>query len=103
MQAQRVIREKYMERVTVMRNTHGRKWEEFLQLTFKRQQVQTSYTQTGYPDFEQRPTHISSTHQPVEKSAYPYASDSYSAPRGNAVYGEFQHERQDDFGRPYRY
>lgn len=96
------MREKYMERVADMRNMHARKWNEFLQLTFKRQQAQTSYSQTGYPNFEQRHTHISSTHESVEKSAYPYASDSYSTPRGNAAYGEFQRERQDDFRRPYR-
>jgi len=104
MQSLRVIRENYMERVITMRNVHSRKWEEFLEQTFKRQQqqAQPSYTQTGYPGFEQRTTHISATHQPMDsKRTYPYASDSYSAPKAHAAYGEFQHERHDDLGRTY--
>jgi hypothetical protein len=104
MQSLRVMRENYMERVAAMRNMHARKWEEFLELTSKSQHAvaaQASYTQIGYPDYEQRPTHISSTRQPVEKSAHPYASDSYSVPRANAAYGELQHERHSDVGRPY--
>lgn len=102
MQSLRVIRENYMERVTTMRNLHSRKWEEFLEQTVKRQQAQPSYTQTGYPGFEQRMPHISATHQPMDsKRTYPYASDSYSAPKTHAAYGEFQHERHDDLGRTY--
>ncbi|XP_062207299.1 uncharacterized protein LOC133909041 [Phragmites australis] len=55
----RVIRENFMERVTTMRNMHARKWDTFLEQTSKRQQqAQTSYTQIGYPDFEQGTTHI---------------------------------------------
>uniref|UniRef100_A0A0A9DG79 Uncharacterized protein n=2 Tax=Arundo donax TaxID=35708 RepID=A0A0A9DG79_ARUDO len=94
----RVIRENYMERVTTMRSMHARKWEEFLEQTFKRQQqARTSYTQIGYPGFEQR-----TTHQPMDsKSTYPYGSDNYSAPKAHVAYGEFQHERHDDFGRTY--
>jgi hypothetical protein len=58
-QSLRVIRENYLERVITMRNVHSRKWEEFLEQTVKRQQqAQPSYTQTGYPGFEQRMTHI---------------------------------------------
>ena len=97
MQSLRVMRENYMGRMTTMRNVHARKWEEFLEQTFKRkQQAQTSYTQIGYPGFEQRTTHISAALQPMDsKSIYPYASDNYSAPKAHAAYGEFQHDRRD--------
>jgi len=83
--------------MTTMRNVHARKWEEFLEQTFKRkQQAQTSYTQIGYPGFEQRTTHISAALQPMDsKSIYPYASDNYSAPKAHPAYGEFQHDRRD--------
>lgn len=99
----RVMRENYMERVATMRKTHATKWEEFLEQTFKRQQeAQPSYTQTGYPGFEQRISHISSTHQPMDsKSIYQYPSDSYSASKAHSAYGEFQQERRDDLGRTY--
>lgn len=99
----RVIRENYMERVITMRTVHARKWEEFLDTFKSQQQAQPSYIQTGYLGFEQRTAHISATHQPMDsKSTYPYASDSYSAPKAHAAYGEFQHERHDDLGRAYR-
>jgi hypothetical protein len=99
----RVMRENYMGRMTTMRNVHARKWEEFLEQTFKRQQqAQTSYTQIGYPGFEQRTTHISAALQSMDsKSTYPYASDNYSAPKAHAAYGEFQHDRHGDVGRTY--
>lgn len=99
----RVIRENYMERVITLRNVHAKKWEEFLDTFKSQQQAQPSYIQTGYLGFEQRTAHISATHQPMDsKSTYPYASDSYSAPKAHAAYGEFQHERHDDLGRAYR-
>ncbi|RCV24129.1 hypothetical protein SETIT_5G059900v2 [Setaria italica] len=99
----RVMRENYMDRVTTMRNMHARTWEEFFEQTFKRQQqAQTSYSQIGYPGFEQRTTHISAALQPMDsKSTYPYASDNYSAPKAHAAYGKFQHERHGDLGRTY--
>ncbi|KAL6890531.1 hypothetical protein ACP4OV_008786 [Aristida adscensionis] len=99
----RVIREKYMERLTATRNMHARKWDEFLEQTVKRhQQSQASYTQIDYPDFEQRTTHISATRQPMDlKGTYPCAGGNYSAPRVHAAYGEFPHERNEDFGRTY--
>ncbi|XP_062190814.1 uncharacterized protein LOC133894053 [Phragmites australis] len=98
----RVMRENYMERVTTTRSLHARKWEEFLEQTTKMQQKAQTYTQIGYPDFEQRTTHISATRQTMDsKSTYPYASDNYSATKAHAAYGEFQHERHDDFGRTY--
>ncbi|KAL6626508.1 hypothetical protein ACP70R_030234 [Stipagrostis hirtigluma subsp. patula] len=99
----RMIREKYMERLTTMRNMHARKWDEFLEQTFKRQQqAHTSYTQIGYPDFEQRIPNISAARQPRDsKGTYTYAADNYSAPKVHAAYGEFQHERNDDFERTY--
>lgn len=103
MQSLRVIRENYMERVITLRNVHAKKWEEFLDTFKSQQQAQPSYIQTGYLGFEQRTAHISATHQPMDsKSTYPYASDSYSAPKAHAAYGEFQHERHDDLGRAYR-
>lgn len=76
-----------MERVITMRNVHARKWEEFLEQTFKRQhQAHPSYTQTGYPGFEQRTPHISTTRRLMDsKGTYPYASDSYAAPKPHAA------------------
>lgn len=100
MQSLRVMRENYMDRMNTMRNVHVRKWEEFLEQTFKRQQ-QTPYSQIGYPGFEQR-THISAALQPMDsKSTYPYSSDSYSAQKAHGAYGEFQHDRHGDLGRTY--
>ncbi|KAF8762209.1 hypothetical protein HU200_009761 [Digitaria exilis] len=96
----RVMRENYMDRMNTMRNVHVRKWEEFLEQTFKRQQ-QTPYSQIGYPGFEQR-THVSAALQPMDsKSTYPYSSDSYSAQKAHGAYGEFQHDRHGDLGRTY--
>ncbi|CAO2198480.1 unnamed protein product [Urochloa humidicola] len=99
----RVMRERYMGRVTTMWNMHARKWEEFLeQISKRQQQAQTSYTQIGYSGFEQRTTHISAALQPMDsKSTYSYADDKYSAPKAHAAYGEFQHDRHGDLGRTY--
>uniref|UniRef100_A0A0E0JGF9 CCHC-type domain-containing protein n=2 Tax=Oryza punctata TaxID=4537 RepID=A0A0E0JGF9_ORYPU len=100
----REMRENHMKRVTAMRSMHARKWDEFLEQSFKRhQQVQqTSYAQTAYPDYDQRATKFSATGPPNDsKRAYPYITDSYSASRPHAAYVEFEHERHDDFGRTY--
>ncbi|KAL5228193.1 hypothetical protein ABZP36_016458 [Zizania latifolia] len=100
----REMRENHMKRVTAMRSMHAIKWDEFLEQGFKRHQQaqQTSISQTAYPDYGQRTTHFAATGPPIEsKSGYPYTTDSYSVPRPNAAYVEFQHERHDDFGRTY--
>uniref|UniRef100_A0A0D9UZ54 CCHC-type domain-containing protein n=1 Tax=Leersia perrieri TaxID=77586 RepID=A0A0D9UZ54_9ORYZ len=100
----RGIRENHMKRVTAMRSMHARKWDEFLEQSFKRHQQaqQTSYAQTSYPDYDQRTTQFAPSGTAIDSaSAYPYSTDSYSAPRPHAGYSEFQHERHDDFGRTY--
>ena len=93
-----------MKSVSVTRSMQARKWDEFLEQSFKRQQQaqQTSYAQTGYSDFDQRTAHYAATGPPIDsKNTYPYATDNYSAPRRHAAYGEFQHDRHDDLGRTY--
>uniref|UniRef100_A0A0E0MU13 Uncharacterized protein n=1 Tax=Oryza rufipogon TaxID=4529 RepID=A0A0E0MU13_ORYRU len=100
----REMRENHMKRVTAMRSMHSRKWDEFLEQSFKRHQQAhpTSYAQTSYPDYDQRATQFAATGPPNDsKSEYPYITDSYSAPRPHAAYSEFEHERHDDFGRTY--
>ena len=103
-QSHRELRENHMKRVSATRSMQARKWDEFLEQSFKRQQhaQQTSYTQNGYPDFGQRTTLYAPTGPPIDsKNTYPYASDYYSAPRRHAAYGEFQHDRHEDLGRSY--
>lgn len=103
-ESHREMRENHMKRVSATRSMQARKWDEFLEQSYKRQQQaqQTSYTQNGYPDFDQRATHYAPTGPPIDsKNTYPYASDNYSAPRRHAAYGEFQHDRHDDLGRTY--
>lgn len=100
-ESHREMRENHMKRVSATRSMQARKWDEFLEQSYKRQQQaqQASYTQNGYPDFDQRATHYAPTGPPIDsKNTYPYASDNYSAPRRHAAYGEFQH---DDLGRTY--
>lgn len=100
----REMRENHMKSVSVTRSMQARKWDEFLEQSFKRQQQaqQTSYAQTGYSDFDQRTAHYAATGPPIDsKNTYPYPTDNYSAPRRHAAYGEFQHDRHDDLGRTY--
>uniref|UniRef100_A0ACD5VH76 Uncharacterized protein n=1 Tax=Avena sativa TaxID=4498 RepID=A0ACD5VH76_AVESA len=103
-ESHREMRENHMKRVSATRSMQARKWDEFLEQSFKRQQQaqQTSYTQNGYPDFDQRATRYAPTAPPTDsKNTYPYASDNYSAPRRHVAYGEFQHDKHDDLGRTY--
>ncbi|KAG8045565.1 hypothetical protein GUJ93_ZPchr0008g12937 [Zizania palustris] len=96
--------ENHMKRVTAMKSMHAMKWDKFLEQSFKKHQQaqQTSYSQSAYPDYEQRTTQFAATGPPIEsKSGYPYTTDSYSAPRPHAAYDKFPHERHDDFRRTY--
>ncbi|KQK03620.1 uncharacterized protein LOC100842738 [Brachypodium distachyon] len=100
----REIRENHMKRVSATRSMQARKWSEFLEQSFRRQQQaqQTSYTQTGYPDFDQRTAHFPTTAPAIDsKNAYPYPTDNYSAAPRRHAYDEFQHERHGDLGRTY--
>ncbi|KAJ6816659.1 uncharacterized protein M6B38_415155 [Iris pallida] len=101
----RELRENYMKKLANLRGLHLKQWEEFLQLdTQRRQQVrQNAYTQPAYPEYNQsRDAHYGGNNLPMDsRSRHPYPGQDYPASKPHDVYGDFEHQKRDDFGRSY--
>ncbi|MQL87254.1 hypothetical protein Taro_019808 [Colocasia esculenta] len=110
----RELREKYMKKLETVRGLHAKQWEEFLQLEMQRQQrahqhLQMSgyaaYNQTSHLDFEMSPGNLrypgGGPSMDPRGGRYQYSSEKYSVPSPREAYGEFQHQRLDDFGKAY--
>ncbi|KAG8663615.1 uncharacterized protein LOC110613428 isoform X3 [Manihot esculenta] len=109
----REMRENYMKKLAMLRGTHTRQWEEFLQLDAQRRQQQarqqmptsgfSGYKQHTFSDYDGSSTnpHYTGAGLPMDSRArYPNHVESYSA-RPHDSYGEFQRQRREDFGKAY--
>ncbi|KAF3781460.1 hypothetical protein EJ110_NYTH37053 [Nymphaea thermarum] len=105
------LRDSYTKKLAVLRVSHAKQWEEFLHAdTQRRQQAHhhlpestySSYSRPGFPDYEGTATasHYSSSLPVDSRSRYPF-SDSYSTARPQDLYGEFQHQRREDYRKTY--
>ncbi|KAG6538235.1 hypothetical protein ZIOFF_003347 [Zingiber officinale] len=98
----RQLREDFMKKLTAMRAEHLKHWEEFLQRRLQTQQA--VYSQLSLAEYDQSSRNLQyvGSSLPVDSaSRYQYPSDNYSAPRPHEGYGEFQHQRHEDFGNTY--
>ncbi|XP_015572440.1 uncharacterized protein LOC8267309 isoform X2 [Ricinus communis] len=109
----REMRENYMKKLAILRGTHARQWEEFLQLDAQRRQQQarqqmpasgfSGYKQPTYSDYDSSSAnpHYSGAGLPMEsRTRYSNHVENYpSRPHDN--YGEFQRQRREDFGKAY--
>ncbi|WCJ22349.1 Zinc knuckle (CCHC-type) family protein [Euphorbia peplus] len=109
----REMRENYMQKLAVLRNTHARQWEEFLQLDAQRreqtarQQIPSSgfggYKQHSFPDYDGSAVnpHYNPAGLPMDSRArYPNHVENYSS-RTHESFGEFQRQRREEFGKAY--
>ncbi|KAJ9171702.1 hypothetical protein P3X46_015026 [Hevea brasiliensis] len=109
----REMRENYMKKLTLLRSTHTRKWEEFLQLDAQRRQQQArqqmptsgfgGYKQHTFSDYDGSSTnpHYPGAGLPMDLGArYPNHVENYAS-RPHDSYGEFQRQRREDFGKAY--
>lgn len=95
-----------MKKLAVMRGVHLKQWEEFLQLDLQRQQQArySAYNQPAYPEYNQpsRDGLYGVPNLPMDsRNRQPFPSEDYPAPRPHDLYGDFQRQRTDDFGRAY--
>ncbi|XP_050237711.1 uncharacterized protein LOC126687261 [Mercurialis annua] len=107
------MRENYMKNLAILRGTHTRQWEEFLQLDSQRRQQQvrqqmpasgfSGYKQPTYSDYDGSSAnpHYTGTSLPMDsRTRYSNHVESYpSRPHDN--YGELQRQRREDFGKAY--
>ncbi|KAL0927388.1 hypothetical protein M5K25_001553 [Dendrobium thyrsiflorum] len=101
----RDLNENYMKKMATIRGIQARHWEDFLQFSQKRQQqfsLQNAYGQPAHPDYDQSSRNLPYGASPSvsmdSRSRYGYPGENYQAPRPHEAYGEFQHQRRDDFG-----
>lgn len=114
-EALREMRESYMKQLAVLRGTHAKQWEEFLQLDAQRrqqrahQQISTpgfgGYKQTSYPEYDNsvgNPHYVGGAGIPVDsRGRYPNPMDNYTSSRPHDTYSDFQRQRREDYAKAY--
>ncbi|KAG8374731.1 hypothetical protein BUALT_Bualt10G0026400 [Buddleja alternifolia] len=110
-EAVREIRESYMTKVGVLKDTHANMWEEFLQVEGQRRQPASQhfsasgfavYKQQSYPEFNNSSGDAHQSGTSIHSRArYPNTMDSYTSSRPHEPYEDFHRHRRDDFGKPY--
>ncbi|GAV83672.1 hypothetical protein CFOL_v3_27118 [Cephalotus follicularis] len=108
----RQLRENYMKKLAALRSLHAKQWEEFLQVDAQRrqqtrQQMSTSgfgsFKQNSYSDFDgpSANARYSGANLPMDsRGRYSNPIENYPS-RSQDNYGEFQHQRREDFGKAY--
>ncbi|XP_021644832.2 uncharacterized protein LOC110638545 [Hevea brasiliensis] len=106
------MRENCMKKLAVLRGTHTRQWEEFLQVEAQRRQQQScqqmptsgfsGYKQHVFCDYDGSTNpHYPGAGLPMDSRVrYPNHVENYSS-RPHDGYGEFQRQRREDFGKAY--
>lgn len=102
----RELRENYMKKLAIMRGQHMKQWEDFLQLSIQRRQQAryNAYNQSAYPEYDQlsRDSQYGLPNLPVDsRNRQSFSGEEYPPSRPQDVYGDFQRQRHDEFGRAY--
>ncbi|KAL6968658.1 hypothetical protein U1Q18_034455 [Sarracenia purpurea var. burkii] len=113
-EAVREMKENYMKKLAMVRGTHVKQWEEFLQLDAQRrqqrarQQISTSgfgaYKQASYPEYDNPSgnAHYPGASVPMDsRGKYSNLADNYASSRPHDSYGDFQRQRREDYGKAY--
>ncbi|XP_057460428.1 uncharacterized protein LOC130750930 [Actinidia eriantha] len=113
-EAVRGMKESYMKKLAMLRGTHAKQWEQFLQLDAQRRQqrvrqhISTSefggYKQPNYPEYNNPSgnSHYAGGSIPVDsRGRYPNPIDNYASSRPQDTYGDVQNQRRDDYGKAY--
>lgn len=100
-----------MRKVATLKGAHAKMWEEFLQLYGQRRQQArqhvhesgfSGYREPSYPDFDSSGKLYHSGPGMHSRGRYPNTMDSYPSNRPHDdSYDDFQHQRRNDFGKPY--
>ncbi|XAR61436.1 hypothetical protein NMG60_11035137 [Bertholletia excelsa] len=113
-EAVRDMREDYMKKLAILRGTHAKQWEEFLQVDAQRrqqrapQQISASgfggYKQPNYPEFDNTVNNVpyAGASIPMDsRGRYPNPMSNYASSRPHEPYGDFQRQRREHYGRAY--
>lgn len=112
-EAVREMREDYMKRFGMLRAMHARQWEEFVQQRERQRQHQHQHQHmppaSGFGGYKQEYDNAGAVGNPYMgmdlRARYPDI-DNYPPPppppsRSHENYGEFQHQRHQDYGKAY--
>ncbi|GMI73709.1 hypothetical protein like AT3G62330 [Hibiscus trionum] len=107
------MRENYIKKSAILRDTHTKQWEEFLQLDAQRRQQQArqqmsasgfgGYKQQAYSEYDGSSVHAhyAGASLPMDsRGRCPNPMENYSS-RLHDSYGEFPRHRREDFGKAY--
>lgn len=120
--AVREIGETYTEKLAMLREMHTKRWEEFLQIDSQRRQQQqapprhqipgpgyAAYKQPGFSNYDgsaanpnPNPSFGGPNMGMDSMNRYPNPIESNNYPsRPHENFGEFQHQRREDYGKAY--
>ena len=108
------MRENHIKKLAILRGTHTKQWEEFLQWDAQRRQQQArqqmsasgfgAYKQQAYSEYDSSSVnaHYAGANLPMDsRGRYPNPMENYPA-RPHDSYGEFQRQKREDFGKAYK-
>lgn len=103
-----------MKKLGILRGTHAKHWEEFLEYDAQKRQQQARHSisasgfggfkQSTYPEYEHSAgnPHYSGNILPMDtRTNYPTPTDNYPSSRPHDTYGDFQRQRRNDYGKGY--
>lgn len=106
--AVRDIRENYTKKLGILRGTHAKRWEEFLQYDAQKRQQQAghSISASGFGGHKYEHSvgnpHYSGNNLPMDtRGSYPTPVDNYPSSRPHDAYGDFQRQKPNDYGNAY--
>ncbi|KAG9160622.1 hypothetical protein Leryth_019334 [Lithospermum erythrorhizon] len=112
-EAIREIRESSMKKLSALRDAQAKQWDEFLQLDARRPQqsrqpISTSgyggYRRVNYPELENSISnpYYSGSSMPMEpRRRHSNSMEHYPPSRTREIYGDFEQQRREDFGKTY--
>lgn len=107
------MRENYIKKLAILRGTHTKQWEEFVQLDAQRHQQQArqqmsvsgfgAYKQHAYSEYDGSSVNANyaGANLPMDsRGRYPNPMENYPR-KPHDSYGEFHRQRREDFGKAY--
>ncbi|KAL4202177.1 hypothetical protein AMTRI_Chr02g219780 [Amborella trichopoda] len=111
------LRDTYMKKISMLRASHAKQWEEFLQKDAQmrqrsRQHMSSVSSYNNYPlpggggfsDYDRTVAdnpHFAANAPLDARSRYHMPVDGYQNPRPVSGYGDYPRQRQEDYGKPY--
>ncbi|KAK1376679.1 hypothetical protein POM88_032872 [Heracleum sosnowskyi] len=96
-EAIREMRESHTKRMANLREKHAKQWEEFLHLTTQRKQ-ERAHEQLSNSSYEAN-SHCGGNSAPESRGRNQNSVETFPPSRSHDAYGDFQHQRHEEFGK----